>query len=49
MADLADVIIGYDAYPHVDMNERGQEAIELLARIVRNENLYQDRHFGNCS
>ena len=37
MADLADVIIGYDTYPHIDMNERGQEAIELLARIVRNE------------
>ena len=37
MADSADVIIGYDTYPHIDMNERGQEAIELLARIVRNE------------
>ena len=37
MADLADVIIGYDTYPHIDMNERGQEAIELLARIVRSE------------
>ena len=34
MADLADVIIGFDTYPHIDMNERGREAIELLARIV---------------
>ena len=29
MADLADVIIGFDTYPHIDMNERGREAIEL--------------------
>ena len=37
MADLADVIIGYDTYPHIDMNERGREAIELLARIVNDQ------------
>ena len=37
MADLADVIIGFDTYPHIDMNERGREAIELLARIVNGQ------------
>ena len=34
MANLADVIIGFDTYPHIDMNERGREAVELLAHIV---------------
>ena len=37
MARLADVIIGFDTYPHIDMNERGCEAVELLARIVRSQ------------
>jgi microcystin degradation protein MlrC len=37
MARLADVIIGFDTYPHVDMRERGEEAVRLLARIVRGE------------
>ena len=37
MAELADVIVGYDTYPHVDMRERGREAIELLARTIRGE------------
>ena len=37
MAEYADVIIGYDTYPHVDMNERGQEAVNLIARMVRGE------------
>ncbi|MDA1053768.1 MAG: M81 family metallopeptidase [Planctomycetota bacterium] len=37
MAELADVIIGFDTYPHVDMHERGREAVELLARIIRGE------------
>jgi microcystin degradation protein MlrC len=37
MARLADVIIGFDTYPHIDMNERGCEAVELLARIVRGQ------------
>ena len=34
MAAEADVIIGFDTYPHVDMRERGIEAIQLLVRIV---------------
>lgn len=37
MADLADVIVGYDTYPHVDMFERAVEAFGILARIVRGE------------
>ncbi len=37
MAELANVIIGFDTYPHVDMRERGREAIELLIRVVRGD------------
>ncbi|MBP87432.1 MAG: MlrC domain protein [Planctomycetaceae bacterium] len=37
LASLADVIIGFDTYPHVDMHERGREATELLARMIRGE------------
>ncbi|MGE0378201.1 MAG: M81 family metallopeptidase, partial [Planctomycetaceae bacterium] len=37
MSELSDVIIGFDTYPHVDMQERGREAAQLLARIVRGE------------
>lgn len=36
-AELADVLIGFDTYPHVDMYERGVEAALLIARIVRGE------------
>lgn len=34
MAEKSDCLIGYDTYPHVDMNERGREAIGLLERVV---------------
>ena len=34
MAELADVLIGFDTYPHVDMGERGVEALNLLADTV---------------
>lgn len=37
MAGRADVIIGFDTYPHVDMRERGREAVELLVRTIRGE------------
>ena len=37
MVDLADVIVGYDTYPHVDMYERAVEAAGLLLRIVRSD------------
>jgi microcystin degradation protein MlrC len=35
MTDLADIIVGYDTYPHVDQVERGIEAAELLVRTVK--------------
>jgi microcystin degradation protein MlrC len=31
----ADVVVGYDTYPHVDIFERGAEAVLLLERMVR--------------
>jgi microcystin degradation protein MlrC len=37
MADEANVIIGFDTYPHVDMRDRGREAVELLVRTIRGE------------
>lgn len=37
MAELSDVIIGFDTYPHVDMHERGEEAVRLLAAMIRGE------------
>lgn len=36
-AELADVLIGFKTYPHVDMYDRGHEAAMLIARIVRGE------------
>ena len=35
MAAVADALIGYDTYPHVDCAERGAEAVRILAGIVR--------------
>jgi microcystin degradation protein MlrC len=37
IAELSDAIIGFDTYPHVDMQERGHEAAELLAKIIHGE------------
>ncbi|MDI4645819.1 M81 family metallopeptidase [Cohnella hashimotonis] len=37
MTNLADVIIGYDTYPHIDMHERAEEAFELLLRRILGE------------
>ncbi len=37
MARLADIIVGYDTYPHVDMYERVIEAFDLLVRRIRGE------------
>lgn len=34
MVDLADALIGYDTYPHVDQRERASEAFELLLKII---------------
>ncbi|MDQ3667928.1 MAG: M81 family metallopeptidase [Acidobacteriota bacterium] len=37
MVEVADAIVGYDTYPHVDQVERGLEAAELLVRTIRGE------------
>jgi microcystin degradation protein MlrC len=37
MVDLADVLLLYTTYPHVDMAERGAEAVELARRMLRGE------------
>jgi microcystin degradation protein MlrC len=34
MLDLADVVVAYRTYPHVDMAETGARAAELLLRLV---------------
>lgn len=34
MVESADVLIGYDTYPHVDGYERGLEAIDIMARLL---------------
>jgi microcystin degradation protein MlrC len=37
MVDLADLLLPYDTYPHVDNAERGAEGVRLLGRLVRGE------------
>jgi microcystin degradation protein MlrC len=37
LVELATVIVGYDTYPHVDINERAQEAVTLLTRTINRE------------
>ncbi len=37
MVRLADVLLGYDTYPHVDMAERAREACTVLDRLMRGE------------
>src|ERR687897_2326062 len=37
MVELADVLIGYDTYPHIDMAERAEEASAVLSRLMRRE------------
>ena len=37
MATESDCLIGYDTYPHVDMKERGREAIGVLESIIRGD------------
>jgi microcystin degradation protein MlrC len=37
MADLADGLVGYQTYPHVDQRECGLKAAGLMARTVREE------------
>jgi microcystin degradation protein MlrC len=35
--DAASAVIGFDTYPHVDMAERGNEAADLIVRVIRGE------------
>lgn len=35
MVEAADMLVGYDTYPHIDMAERGAEVIALLVRLLR--------------
>lgn len=35
--DMADILVGYDTYPHVDPYDRGREAGELIWRMLNNE------------
>lgn len=37
MVALADAIVGYHTYPHIDMFEVGQKAARLMLRILRGE------------
>lgn len=37
MSKYADVLIGYDTYPHVDVYERGREAAQVMAKILCGE------------
>src|SRR5215213_2221110 len=37
MVELADTLIPYDTYPHIDMAERGEEATAIVARLMRGE------------
>lgn len=37
MVDSADILIGYDEYPHTDMAARGAEAAHLIAALGRRE------------
>ncbi|MSS70153.1 MAG: M81 family peptidase [Candidatus Latescibacteria bacterium] len=37
MAEGADVIVGFDEYPHIDMYERGVEATEVMVAILRGD------------
>lgn len=37
MVHYADMLIGFDTYPHEDMYERGCEAVTMIARINRGE------------
>lgn len=41
MADCADVLVGYDTYPHIDMAARGAEAVAVLCRLLEGETLHR--------
>lgn len=37
MVDHADILIGYDTYPHVDQRDRAIDASDLILRLIRGE------------
>lgn len=37
MTERADILVGYDTYPHVDMFDRAAEAFHLLVRMIQGE------------
>lgn len=37
MVENADILVGYETYPHVDAHETGQKAASLLVRTLRGE------------
>ena len=37
MAETSDVLIGFETYPHIDMYDRGVEAVRILSRIICGE------------
>lgn len=37
MVEMADILVGYETYPHVDAFETGAKAADLLVRTVRGE------------
>jgi microcystin degradation protein MlrC len=37
MVDNADVLIGYETYPHIDQRERANEASDVIVRLIRKE------------
>ena len=37
MVSSADILIGYDTFPHVDMAERGREAGDLVHQLMRDD------------
>ena len=39
LVERSNVVISYDTYPHVDMFDRGREAVALLERLIGGEQL----------
>lgn len=37
MVDAATIVTTYDTYPHIDANDRAQEAVQLIARTIEGE------------
>ena len=37
MVEEADILVGYDTYPHIDMADRGEEVIDLLVQMLNGD------------